>query len=151
MSVPTPSSAVVGWGAVAMPAKMWQQTFALTEEDRSRSEDVDRVITYAMKHYNDPTVQRMGALTSFIAQLALEKPDNPMMRAAAALLSEEIGHPYWWVEAHVEDGGMHTSVHRIEAKTPEEAEAAFREVPQIRMMSMASALMGMVLRPDGDK
>jgi hypothetical protein len=152
MSEPTSPTDVIGWGAVVMPAKMWHHSIPITREDQGRADDVDKVITYGMANYRGPgsqTVQRMGALTSFLAQLAAEKPDNPMTRAAAALLSKEFGHRYWWVEAHEEGGGMHTSVFKLEGNTPEEAEAAFQEVPQVRTMMMMKAVMGLMTNPGG--
>jgi len=147
MSEPSPAPDVIGWCAVAMPLKAWHQTFLIREEDRERAPEIDKVVTYSIAHFNAPGVEKIGALSGFVAQLAIEKPDSPMLTAGAALLSEEIGHPYWWVEAKIVEGQMATSVHRLEATNPEEAEAAFKDQPLIRMMSMTSLLMNTFRQP----
>jgi hypothetical protein len=57
-----------------------------TKEDQAKAGDVDKVITYALSSYKGAGgIERMGALTSFIVQLAIEKPDSPMTRSPAAL------------------------------------------------------------------
>jgi len=148
MATPSSSTGVIGWGAAAMPMKAWYHAFAIAESDRSLIHDVDDALAQTSSD-NDPSIDRMDTLCTFIVNVAREKPGHPAIKAVAAHISDDLGHPYWWIEATEVDGRLQTSVHRLEANSPEEAEVAFIEHPHIHMMLLAGSIMNQVLH-NGD-
>jgi hypothetical protein len=151
MAETSSSKGVIGWGAAAMPLNGWHHSFTITEGDRALIHDVDDALARSISDEDSPVIDRLGTLCSFVVDVSRKKPGHPAITAVAAHISEDLGHPYWWIEANQVDGRTVTSVHRLEAKSPQEAEAAFKEQPPIHMMLLASSVMDQVLHHEEGK
>jgi len=145
MSEPASSPVAIGWGAIVIPAQPQIQQIVIKESDRARTPEVDRVVRFAMDSYpGGAGLERMGVLTSFLVEIAGRDPAAPLVGATAALISEELGRPYWWVEAQREGGGIRTSIFPLEANSVSSAVAAFQAEPTVRMLKMARSVLDLM-------
>lgn len=140
------SSPVIGWGAVVLPHKRIRKNILIRECDIAASKPLDaqfRMMMAMPASRREGTVRR-GVLTSVLAEYVLLDADDRIQAAAAYLVMKDIGCPYFWVYAEKKEGGTATSVHPLEANSPEEAEAALLRDPTIRMMETVGEFADMI-------
>ena len=140
-----PSSVAIGWGAIVLPKLPRIQQIVIKENDRLRAPEADKAVKLIMRSLpRDTGVQRMGLLTSFLVEMAERDPSGPMVGATALLISEELGRPYWWIEASKEAQGTSTSIFPLEANSVAEAVAAFRAEPTIKLLMTVKEILDLM-------
>ena len=145
MPEPSSISVAIGWGAIVIPKVPRIQQIVIKESDRLRAPEADRAVKLILGSLpKDTSVQRMGLLTSFLVEMAERDPHGPMVGATALLISEELGRPYWWIEASKEVHGTSTSVFPLEANSVAEAVAAFRAGPTVKLLMTVKGILDLM-------